>query len=48
MIIGELKRLRDKYSASEWSSNTVAVDLVGYMDEYIEAYRDNPDVMYPS
>jgi len=45
-MMGELVRIRDKYSAPEWSSNTVAVDLVGYMQEYIVAYEADPNTVY--
>jgi len=45
-MMGELVRIRDKYSASEWSSNTVAVDLVDYMQEYIAAYEADPNTVY--
>jgi len=38
MIKGELLRIRDKYSSSEWVSNQVAQELVEYMNEYLEGY----------
>ena len=34
----EMERIRNKFSAAPWSSNTVAQDLVGYMNEYIALY----------
>jgi len=46
-MMGELVRIRDKYSTSEWSSDAVAVDLVGYMEEYITAYKANPNTVHP-
>ena len=36
IIIEELERIRDKYSSPEWASSTVAQDIVGYMEGYIE------------
>jgi len=42
-MLREMDRIRDKYSAAEWSSIPVAQDLVGYMNEYIADYLRDPD-----
>jgi len=45
-MTSEIERIRDKYSVGQWSSNTVAQDLVGYMNEYLAAYEADPDLVY--
>lgn len=45
LIIEELERVRDKYTSSEWASNTVAQDIVGYMEEYIVDNQGILDLM---
>jgi len=44
-MMGELERIRDKYSASEYSSNKVANELVEYIEEYITDLQTDMDNM---